>query len=73
MMSDLIYRACLEACRRFGDPKLFNAANFSAAFCDLAELTGPLDGRLVAAMLQGREDVLPYGRSHYALRLSKRG
>ena len=65
---DLINYICQRAAVRFGDPHRFNAACFSSAWKEVTGLADSLDGRAVAAMLHGRDDVEPLGGAHYALR-----
>lgn len=77
---DLIGLAVTLAAERFGSEQtgetdgIFNAANFSAAFCELARVVDPIDGRIVAAILSGRRDVvrLPDGAHYVALEASRR-
>lgn len=66
---DLVRLAMNRAAERF-DPRdlVFNAANFSHAFMELAGLEGSLDGRIVEAMLCGRPDCEQLsGGSHYII------
>ena len=66
---DLVHRSIRDACELF-EPggTVFNAAGFSKAFCDIAEIKGPLDGIVVRTMLQGRSDVMFHTNSdsHYS-------
>jgi len=66
-MNDLIHLAMRRAVERFGAKNgLFNGANFSAAFCELAGVANSLDGKVVEAMLCGRADVIQlHGGAHY--------
>lgn len=55
---DLLKRAAKTACRAHDqdadDPDQFTSAGFSAAFCSLTGLKGPVDGGIVTAILLGR-------------------
>lgn len=69
-MNDLIHLAAERAVQLFGDKGdgIFNGAGFSKAFTRLADVNGPIDGRVVRAILTGRPDIeLLYGGSHYRL------
>jgi hypothetical protein len=69
-VNDLIRLAAERAVRLFGDKGdgLFNGACFSDALCGLADVNGPVDGRIVRAILTGRRDIrVLKGGSHYRL------
>lgn len=67
-MNDLIHFVMEQAVRRFNSGDKFNGAVFSAAFMQTAGLDGSLDGRVVRAMLCGRDDVeVLDGGSHYRM------
>jgi hypothetical protein len=69
MPNDMIRLAMERAVKRFGgNDRIFNAANFSATFTELADVRGSLDGKVVRAMLAGRTDVKPLlGGAHFKL------
>lgn len=64
---DLVRLAINEAIVRFGDEGdgVFNAANFSVAFCDMLGIRGTIDGVVVRGILSGRSDVEALRGSHY--------
>ena len=67
---DLISWVMVRAVDKFGGRSdgTFNGACFSAAWNEITGLSGGLDGRAVAAMLHGRNDVETLsGGSHYRL------
>lgn len=61
MSNDLIRLVMERAARRFGGSDgTFNSAGFGVEFCKAASSTGyggSIDGKLVRAMLTGRQDV----------------
>lgn len=66
--NDTIELVIDEAVRIFGESDgTFNAACFSKALCQIAGVTGPIDGRVVRAILCGRPGVelLSPGDAHY--------
>ena len=70
-MNDLIQMAMVQAVEHDGDRdgRVFHSAHFSDAFLRLADAKAPpLDSKIVAAVLCGRNDVvrLP-GGDHYRL------
>jgi hypothetical protein len=70
-MGDLTSWVMVRATDKFGGPRdgMFNAACFSAAWCEITGLRNSLDGRAVAAMLHGRSDVEALsGGAHYRLK-----
>lgn len=70
MVNDLVRFAAKLAVARFGEEgdRIFNAAGFSAAFCQISGVKGPIDGRVVDAILVGRGDIEPLaGGAHYRL------
>lgn len=71
MANDLVHLAMERAAKNFdrtGGKGIFNAAGFACEFSKLAESRPPVDGRMVRAMLTGRDDVTPLkGGAHYQL------
>lgn len=57
MTNDLIRLACERASRKFGDARMFNSACFGTVFATLAGVSGGIDGKIVRAMLTGRDDI----------------
>lgn len=69
-MNDVVRLAMYQAAERFGGRDgLFNSANFSLSLCRISDYSGPgLDGKLVAAILSGRSDVVRLsGGAHWKL------
>lgn len=68
-MSDVIHLAARQAARSFGDKNIFNSANFSCALCRIAGLKSKsIDGKLVEAILHGRNDIEQlYGGCHWKI------
>ncbi|WP_438028967.1 hypothetical protein [Sorangium sp. So ce233] len=67
---ELVRVAMERAVAMFGDrgDGAFSGACFSAAFCELTGLVGPVDGHVVRGMLTGRSDVrIESDRSQYRL------
>lgn len=57
-MNDLIYLACLNACRSFGgNDGVFTSATFGLEMSRLANLATPMDGRMVEVVLCGRKGI----------------
>ncbi len=75
-MTSVIVKAMIDAAALFGGSKcdgVFNAACFSTAFKCIANLHGTIDGNLVAAILEGRNDVERLkGGSHYRIKWWRR-
>ena len=69
MQFDLVKLAMNRATQRFGgSDNVFNGANFSNAFCELAGVAGGIDGRVVEAILCSRHDCIQLsGGSHYKM------
>ena len=69
MQFDLVKLAMNRASQRFGGgDNVFNGANFSGAFCELAGVASGLDGKVVEAILCGRPDCIQLsGGSHYKM------
>jgi hypothetical protein len=64
---DVVTEAIGRACTRFGgEGGTFNAANFSATYCELSGIHESLDGGVVRSILRKRDDVhqLP-GGAHF--------
>ena len=71
MMNDMIHYMALRAVVRFGtegEKNVFNAACFSQAISDITGVKGETDGRVIQALLTGRQDIeIMSGGSHYKL------
>lgn len=70
MAFDLVRLAMSRACEKFGGNGtfIFNSAGFGSELRRLAGLDGGMDGRLVEAVLCGRDDVeILSGDSHFRM------
>jgi hypothetical protein len=68
-MNDLVALAAERAANYFGgNDGVFNAAGFSNALTELANVNGIIDGKIVRVILAGRSDIeVLKGGCHYRL------
>jgi hypothetical protein len=73
MPNDLIRLACEQAAESFGgNDGTFNLAGLSAAICRIADVQGPIDGRICRVLLTGMADVEPgLSTSHFRIRMKR--
>lgn len=66
-MNDLINLAMRQASRDFGgNDGTFNSAGLSRVLCRMANIRGPLDGRVISTILTGRTDcIVLKGGAHF--------